>query len=1040
VPLVHGLWTRARTLALWVEAPRRRPGPARAGDLAQLASAAPRALVLATALARPASRGVTLLLPTTPAGRPVASTARARDDLVLRPVTLDVVEVRGDEAVALLAEVERLPGELAGDGLRWLAHVARGARELLDAGRVVPDLAAEPASGAAPEWFARWVPLPDRRTTRWRAAVAEAAPPVLRAELDPAGPPGRTPPRPAADLLDEVAQLVVDLTAARRTERVLPGPAPASPAVRAWLTALRTGTPVPGEGSLTALARRVRDWQRSGEQEGYELVLRVVEPDPWEEDVLGSSRWGDTAGAPGGSDEDDSDDDTDDDTDGTAGVEEPAGSWTLQARLRPLDDPSLTLTLAEARAEGAAGAGEDPLLVLLTGTARAGAAYPPLRRLLTGAADADVELGLADLLELVEVGGPQLAAAGIALQLPARWTRPELTFSLSSSAVQPGAITDPWVRSEDVVAFRWQAALGGTDLGEAELRALARAKSDLVKFRGAWVHVDREALRRSAEFLRRRGSGRATVADVLGSVGSARTLPGPVTSVRADGVLGELLSGEAEQTLEPVPVPAGLAAQLRPYQHRGLTWLAAMSRLGLGAVLADDMGLGKTVQLLALLLHEQEVSPGGGPTLLVSPMSVVGNWEAEAARFAPGLRVHVHHGTARPRGEELLAVAAEHDLVVTTYGLLVRDVEDLARVAWRRVALDEAQHVKNSATRAARAVRAIGSRHRVALTGTPVENRLEDLRAVLDATNPGLLGSAATFRDTFAVPIEKLGQAEPARRLALLTRPFVLRRLKTDPLVAGDLPEKIEMTVRANLTPEQAGLYQAVVDAMLAELEDAEGMERRGLVLSTLTRLKQVCNHPAHYLGDGSPLLHRGRHRSGKLQLLDDVVDAAHADGEKVLVFTQFAAFGRMLAPHLSERTGAEVPFLHGGVGRRERDAMVAGFAAEGGPAVMLLSLKAGGTGLNLTAANHVVHVDRWWNPAVEDQATDRAYRIGQRRSVQVRKVVSAGTVEERIDAMITRKKDLAETVVGRGEGWITELDSDALAQLVALGADAVGE
>ncbi|NAZ81765.1 ATP-dependent helicase [Kineococcus sp. R8] len=998
------------------------------------------------------SRSVGVLLPTTPAGRPVASTARPRDDLVLRVVPLPVVEVAGAEVLAVLAEVDAAAGVPAGDGLRWLAHVARGALALLDAGRVVPDLApagpradgaADGTAGAATddgaqgpaagEWYARWVPLPDRRTNRWRAAVAEAAPPVLRAEVDPAGAPGRTPPRAATTVLDEVAQLVVDLTAARRTERVLPGSAPQAPAVRAWLAALRTGAPVTGAGSPAALARRVREWQRSGEDEGYELVLRVVEPDPWEEDVLHAAR----DGAEDGDARDHADTDAD-------GVEEPAGSWTLQARLRPLDDPSLTLTLAEARAEasgpGGGSGGEDPLLVLLTGTARAGAAHPPLRRLLSGAADADVELGLADLLDLVEVGGPQLTAAGVPLQLPARWTRPQVSFSLSGSAVQPGVVTDPRLRRDDLVAFRWQAALGGTDIGEAELRALARAKSDLVKFRGAWVHVDRDALQRSAEFLRRRGSGRATVVDVLGAVASARTLPGPVTGVRADGVLGELLSGEAEQRLVPVPVPAGLRAQLRPYQERGLTWLAAMSRLGLGAVLADDMGLGKTVQLLALLLHEQETSPGTGPTLLVCPMSVVGNWEAEARRFAPGLRVHVHHGTARPRGEEFLGVAAAHDLVVTTYGLVVRDVEDLARVAWRRVALDEAQHVKNAATRAARAVRAVGAQHRVALTGTPVENRLEDLRAVLDATNPGLLGSAATFRDTFAVPVEKLGHAEPARRLALITRPFVLRRLKTDPLVAGDLPEKIEMTVRANLTPEQAGLYQAVVDAMLAKLADAEGMERRGLVLSTLTRLKQVCNHPAHYLGDGSPLLHRGRHRSGKLQLLDDVVDAAHADGEKVLVFTQFAAFGRMLAPHLSERTGAEVPFLHGGVGRRERDAMVAGFAGAGGPAVMLLSLKAGGTGLNLTAANHVVHVDRWWNPAVEDQATDRAYRIGQRRSVQVRKVVSAGTVEERIDDMITRKRDLAESVVGRGEGWITELDADALAQLVALGADAVGD
>ncbi|MGI4895554.1 MAG: DEAD/DEAH box helicase, partial [Janthinobacterium lividum] len=318
--------------------------------------------------------------------------------------------------------------------------------------------------------------------------------------------------------------------------------------------------------------------------------------------------------------------------------------------------------------------------------------------------------------------------------------------------------------------------------------------------------------------------------------------------------------------------------------------------------------------------------------------------------------------------------------------------------------------------------------------------RLEDLRAVLDATNPGLLGSAASFRDTFAVPVEKLGHSEPARRLAIVTRPFVLRRVKTDPAVAGDLPEKIEMTVRANLTLEQAGLYQAVVDAMLKSLESAEGRERRGLVLATLTRLKQICNHPAHYLGDSSSVLHRGRHRSGKLQLLDDVVTSARSEGEKVLCFTQFAEFGRLLTPHLSELTGEPVSFLHGGVARRARDAMVAEFSDSDGPGVMFLSLKAGGTGLNLTAANHVVHVDRWWNPAVENQATDRAYRIGQRRSVQVRKLVSVGTVEERIDAMITRKRELAETVVGSGEGWISDLGTDALRELVALGADAVGE
>jgi SNF2 family DNA or RNA helicase len=503
-----------------------------------------------------------------------------------------------------------------------------------------------------------------------------------------------------------------------------------------------------------------------------------------------------------------------------------------------------------------------------------------------------------------------------------------------------------------------------------------------------------------------------------------------------------VLSGDAAQRLPELPDPPGLRAVLRPYQRRGLTWLATMSELGLGAVLADDMGLGKTLQLIALLLHEKPRDPG--PTLLVCPMSVVGNWAAEAARFAPELRVHVQHGTGRPRAAEFARVAAEHDLVVTTYGLLVRDVTDLANAAWHRIALDEAQYVKNANTRQARAVRAIPARHRVALTGTPVENRLEDLRAVLDATNPGLLGSAASFRDSFAVPIEKLGHEEPARRLAVVTRPFLLRRVKTDPTVAGDLPEKIEMTVRANLTPEQAALYRRVVDELVRRLadEDADpgGMSRRGLILATLTRLKQICNHPAHYLGDSSGVLHRGRHRSGKLELLDDIVTSARSEGEKVLCFTQFAEFGHMLGPHLSERTGEPVPFLHGGVSRRGRDQMVAEFSEPEGPGVMLLSLKAGGTGLNLTAANHVVHVDRWWNPAVEDQATDRAYRIDQHRQVQVRKLVSVGTVEERVDAIITRKRDLADSVVGSGEGWITELDGDALRELISLGDDAVGD
>jgi len=377
--------------------------------------------------------------------------------------------------------------------------------------------------------------------------------------------------------------------------------------------------------------------------------------------------------------------------------------------------------------------------------------------------------------------------------------------------------------------------------------------------------------------------------------------------------------------------------------------------------------------------------------------------------------------------------------VLTTYAVVARDT-DLRGVEWERVALDEAQHIKNSTTAQSRAARALPARHRVALTGTPVENRLEELRSVLDFANPGMLGSAQGFRRRFAQPIERDRDPAAVSRLRAATGPFLLRRLKTDPSIITDLPDKFEMTVRANLTTEQAGLYQAVVEEMLAKIAAAEGMERKALVLTTLTRLKQVCNHPAHFLADGSSVLRRGQHRSGKLGLVEDVLDSVLGDGEKALLFTQFRRFGDLVAPWFADRFDVEVPFLHGGVSKRGRDAMVADFQSEGGAPVMMLSLKAGGTGLNLTAANHVVHLDRWWNPAVENQATDRAFRIGQRRDVQVRKLVCVGTVEEKIDALIAGKQELADLAVGTGEGWVTELGTEALRELLTLGEEAVGE
>jgi SNF2 family DNA or RNA helicase len=517
--------------------------------------------------------------------------------------------------------------------------------------------------------------------------------------------------------------------------------------------------------------------------------------------------------------------------------------------------------------------------------------------------------------------------------------------------------------------------------------------------------------------------------------------------VDADGWLGDLISGQADRRLEPMTTPAGFHGELRPYQERGLSWLSFLGGLGLGGVLADDMGLGKTIQLLSLIAAQRSTgdgAPGGGPTLLVCPMSLVGNWQREAARFTPDLRVHVHHGADRLEGEALATALSDADLVLTTYGVATRDQAALAEVSWSRVVCDEAQNIKNHATKQARAVRALPAAARIALTGTPVENRLHELWSIMEFANPGLLGPAEKFRKRYAVPIERRDPQDPQgpvddaiQALRRITQPFVLRRLKTDKTIISDLPDKQEMKVFCNLTAEQASLYRATVDDMLSRIEDADSdIGRRGLVLATMAKLKQVCNHPAHLLGDGSRL----PGRSGKLARLEEICDEIVAEGDKALCFTQYAEFGRMLQPHLAARLGCPVLFLHGGTAKKQRDAMVAQFGELDEPALFLLSLKAGGTGLNLTAASHVIHVDRWWNPAVEDQATDRAFRIGQRRNVQVRKFVCVGTLEERIDAMIEDKKALAEQIVGTGESWLTEFSTEDLRSVLALTSDAVSE
>jgi len=645
-------------------------------------------------------------------------------------------------------------------------------------------------------------------------------------------------------------------------------------------------------------------------------------------------------------------------------------------------------------------------------------------------------------------GAPVLAEAGFGIRLPSWWQagRPRLAARLRA-ATRPSAgapAADARLGLDAIVDYKWELAIGDGSVTAEEIRELARLKVPLVRVRGQWVELRPDevaAAVRLVDGAHARTNATMSAGDVmrLGLGLEMAEIGLPVAGVTADGWLGTLLAaGGPDGRPASRGTPAGFVGALRPYQERGLAWLEFLGSLGLGACLADDMGLGKTAQVLALLVAERSspTAEASGPTLVVCPMSVVENWRREAERFAPGLAVHVHHGSERLGAEDLAVAAAGADLVITTYGLVARDVEALSAIGWGRLVLDEAQNIKNSAARQAQAVRRIRAPRRIALTGTPVENRLAELWSIMEVLNPGLLGSANAFRQRFAVPIERYGDDDAAGRLRRATAPFILRRLKSDRAIIADLPDKIEMTVYCTLTREQATLYQAVVDEMLERIESSEGIERRGLVLATMLRLKQVCNHPAQMLADGSSLAGR----SGKLERVEEILEEVLAEGDRALLFTQFAAFGALLRTHLRDRFGREVLYLHGGTRRADRDAMVAQFQGDGGPSILILSLKAGGTGLNLTAANHVIHLDRWWNPAVEDQATDRAYRIGQRRNVQVRKLVCAGTLEERIAALLESKRALAERVVGTGETWLTELSTAELRDLVALSADAVAE
>ncbi|MBD0300610.1 MAG: DEAD/DEAH box helicase, partial [Tolypothrix sp. T3-bin4] len=501
---------------------------------------------------------------------------------------------------------------------------------------------------------------------------------------------------------------------------------------------------------------------------------------------------------------------------------------------------------------------------------------------------------------------------------------------------------------------------------------LVALNSPLVEINGEWVELRPQDIKTAQTFFTTRKDQMAlSLEDALRfSTGDTQVIEKlPVVSFEASGALQELIGAlNNNQAIAPLPTPAGFKGQLRPYQERGAAWLSFLERWGLGACLADDMGLGKTIQFIAFLLHLKEQDALENPTLLVCPTSVLGNWEREVNKFAPSLKVLQYHGDKRPKGKAFLEAVKKHDLIVTSYSLLHRDIKALQSVSWQIIVLDEAQNVKNPEAKQSKAVRELEATFRIALTGTPVENRLQELWSILDFLNPGYLGNKQFFQRRFAMPIEKYGDTASLTQLRSLVQPFILRRLKSDRDIIQDLPDKQEMTVFCGLTGEQAALYQQIVEQSLVEIESAEGLQRRGMILALLIKLKQICNHPAQYLKQAT----LEQHNSAKLLRLEEMLEEVLAEGDRALIFTQFAEWGKLLKPYLEKQLGREIFFLYGSTSKKQREEMIDRFQHDPqGPPIMILSLKAGGVGLNLTRANHVFHFDRWWNPAVENQATD---------------------------------------------------------------------
>lgn len=926
----------------------------------------------------------------------------------------------------LLGLPEQPPHGFAfGSSLRFWIEVAKFSLELIAREQFIPSIKAGKQDFRVAAWE---VVITEEDSERVRT-LSEAMPPSCRAFSDK----DKSPMSSSTDMVLSFVNRTVDafirkslastsLLPPRRGRRpeVLPLP-------EQWLQALSTDNPV-----LVASPEELNSF--STEIQAWLAQLRPAAPDAPFRTCFRLEPPSDSGG------------------------EENGERWKVRFLLQAKDDRSLlvppeevwktrssTLTFLKRRFE-------NPQEQLLADLGRASLVFPAIEMSLQAASPVGLELDAEQAYSFLRQSAPLLEQSGFGVLLPSWWEKPGarigVKLKLKPASAPDGSgkvVTSGLLGVKGIIAYDWEVAVGDETLSETEFEHLASLKVPLVQVRGQWVELRPEAIEAAIEFFKKKhDGGEMTLSEAIqlglgaGTEDVETEFGLPVVEVETEGWLEDMLSSFSEGAeITPVKTPRTFRGKLRPYQVKGVSWLAYLNKFGLGACLADDMGLGKTIELIALLLHERSDKRREklAPTLLISPMSVVGNWQKEVERFAPSLKVMVHHGADRLMGEIFAGEAKKHDLVISTYALAHRDEDTLSTVHWRHVVLDEAQNIKNPAAKQTKAIKKLKAEQRIALTGTPVENRLSELWSIMDFLNPGYLKSARDFRTKFALPIERYRKKERAEMLRRIIQPFVLRRVKTDPKIIKDLPEKMEMNVYYNLTKEQASLYEAVVSDMMERIEQSEGIERKGLVLATLMKLKQICNHPALFLQDGSIL----EGRSGKLARVEEMLEEVLAEGDKALIFTQFAGMGVMLRHYLQEKLGCETLFLHGGTPKKQRDAMIQRFQNDHyGSPLFILSLKAGGFGLNLTAANHVFHFDRWWNPAVENQATDRVFRIGQKKNVQVHKFVCIGTLEERINQMIEQKKELADSIIGTGEAWLTELSTEQLKEVFTLSRDAI--